>query len=79
MIKPCGCGDPTCLARTASDYSLNNVDVVYRMFALLHAAGRDLSEFFEMDAYDWGVDASRSRKISSSWRSWTSVDGYDSW
>lgn len=61
----CKCGKPKCVVRTASDYALSEVSVVGRMFALLHAAGRDLSEYFEMDAEQWGAggDVSRSRRL----------------
>lgn len=78
MEKPCDCGQVGCVARTSTDYDLVGLDVVGRMFALLHAAGRNLSEYFEMDAEQWGAgpDANRSRSFYfHGWHGGTIIDG----
>lgn len=82
MAKPCDCGQAGCVARTSTDYDLGGLDVVGRMFALLHAAGCKLSDYFDMDAEQWGAgpDVNRSRSFYfHGWYSNTVIDegGYE--
>jgi len=43
----CKCGIPTCVVRSAADYDLTGTPPWLRMLALLHAAGQDVSDYFD--------------------------------
>lgn len=48
----CQCGRPGCIVRSAADYPVEHLSDELRMIALLHAAGRDVSDLIEMIARD---------------------------